>query len=137
MLSIRLHDHTNLPLIQKKIEEAAKKGVEAAVHEGVEWIKDDVIRGEEYVGHKYYPDVSDATKRMKAKRGKTKVLIDTTNFLSSWNGKAKGLEGVVTGGGGDDYQAKLLKRWQIDKLYMAVHREESEKIIKDMIEKAI
>ena len=137
MLSISLRDRTNLPLIQKKIEEAAKKGVEAAVHEGVEWIKDDVIRGEEFVGHQYYPDVTDATKRMKAKRGKTKVLIDTSNFLSSWNGEAKGLEGVITGGGGEDYHVKLLKRWQIDKLYAAVHKEESEKIIKAMIEKAV
>jgi hypothetical protein len=137
MLSIRLRDHTNLPLIQKKIEEAAKKGVEAATQEAVEWIKDDVIRGEEYVGHQYYPDVTDTTKRMKAKRGKTTVLIDTTNFLSSWNGKTKGLEGVITGGGGKDYHAKLLKRWQIDKLYLAVHKKESEKIIKEAIEKAI
>jgi hypothetical protein len=137
MLSISLRDYTNLPLIQKKIDEAAKKGVEAATQEAVEWVKDDVIRGEEYVGHQYYPDVTDTTKRMKAKRGKTKVLIDTTNFLSSWNGKTKGLEGVITGGGGEDYHAKLLKRWQIDKLYLAVHKKESEKIIKEAIEKAI
>jgi hypothetical protein len=137
MLSIRLHDHTNLPLIQKKIEQAAKKGVEAATQEGVQWIKDDVIRGEEYVGHQYYPDVTDTTKRMKAKKGKTKVLIYTTNFLSSWNGETKGLEGVITGGGGEDYHAKLLKRWQIDKLFMEVHAKVSEKIIKEAIEKAI
>lgn len=137
MLSVNLRDHTNLPLIHKKIEEAGKKGVEAATQETVEWIKDDVIRGEGYVGHQYYPDVTDATKRMKAKRGKTKVLIDTTKYLSSWDGEVKGLVSTITGGG-KDYHAKLHERgWRIDLLYQAVHAKETEKIIKDMIEKAI
>ena len=137
MLSVSLRDHTHLPIIQKKIDEAAKKGVEAAVHESLEWIKDDVIRGQSYVGHQYYPDVTDTTKQMKAKKGKTKVLIDTSNFLSSWNGETKGLTGTITGGG-KDYHADLYKRgWQIDKLWVSVHKKESEKIIKKAIEKAV
>jgi hypothetical protein len=137
MLSISIRDHTNLPLIHKKIIKAAEKGVGAATQEAVEWIKEDVIRGEGYVGHQYYPDVTDATKRSKAKRGKTIVLVDTTNFLSSWNGEANGLEGKITGGGGKDYHAKLLKIWQIDKLFFEVHAKESEKIIKASIDKAV
>lgn len=137
MLSIRLQDYTNLPLIQKKIAKAAEKGVESATQESVEWIKDDVIKGGNYVGHQYYPDVKPVTKRIKAKKGETHVLIDTSNFLSSWDGKAKGLTGIVTGGG-EDYHADLWKRgWKIDLLWEQVHAKESEKIIKKAIEKAI
>jgi hypothetical protein len=111
--------------------------VEAATHETVEWIKDDVIRGQAYVGHQYYPDVKPVTKRLKAKKGQTLVLKDTGNYLSSWNGKAKGLTGTITGGG-KDYHADLHKRgWQIDKLWEQVHAKESEKIITKAIEKAL
>ena len=137
MLSIRLRDHTNLPSIQKKIEEAAKKGVEAAVQESVEWIKDDVIRGQSYVGHQYYPDVTDATKRMKAKKGKTRILIDTSNYLSSWDGKARNMEGIIHGGG-QDYHADLYKRgWKIDLLWQQEHSKVAKKIIEKAVEKAI
>jgi hypothetical protein len=132
MLSISIRDYTNLPLIHKKIIKAAEKGVAASVEEGVEWIKEDVIRAEKYVGHRLYPE-----KRSKAKRGKTHVLVDTSNFLSSWNGEANGLKGIITGGGGEDYHAKLLKRWQIDELFFEVHAKESQEIIKKAVEKAI
>ena len=138
MLSINVFDRTNLPAVQKKIKEAAEKGVAASVEETVEWIKDEVITGGNYVGHQYYPDVKPVTKRIKAKKGQTHVLIDTSNFLSSWDGKAKGLTGTITGGGGIGYAADLYKRgWKIDKLWEQVHAKESEKIIKKAIEKAV
>ena len=136
MLSINVFDHTHLPAIQKKKLEAAEKGVEAATQESVEWIKDEVITGGNYVGHQYYPDIKPVTKRIKAKKGQTHVLIATSNFLSSWDGKAKGLTGTITGGG-QDYAADLHKRgWKIDKLWEQVHAKEAEKIIKKAIEKA-
>jgi hypothetical protein len=140
MLSISLFDRTNLVGVQKAIIKAAEKGVEAATQEAVSWIKNDVITGGNYIGHQYYPDVKPATKRRKAATGKTKVLIDTSNYLSSWDGKAQGLKGVVTGGGGDSakYSAKLYARgWKIDLLWHAEHSKEAEKIIKAAIEKAI
>lgn len=138
MLSIRVLDRTNLSLVEKRIKEAGEKGVEAATRESVEWIKDDVITGGNYVGHQYYPDNSAVTKRIKAKHGKTHVLIDTSNYLSSWDGKVTGMKGVITGGGGIGYAADLYKRgWKIDKLWESVHKKESEKIITKAIEKAI
>jgi gamma-glutamyl-gamma-aminobutyrate hydrolase PuuD len=137
MLSVRLLDRTNLVGVKKAIIKAAEKGVAASVDESVEWIKNDVITGGNYVGHQYYPDVTPATKRMKAKKGKTKVLIDTSNYFSSWNGKANGLKGVITGGG-QDYAADLYKRgWKLDLLWHAEHSKESEEIIKKAIEKAV
>jgi len=137
MLSIRFLDHTNLSAIERKIKEAAEKGVEAATHESVEWIKTDVILSGSYVGHQYYPDIKPATKRSKAKKGQTHVLIDTSNYLSSWDGKASGLKGVITGGG-QDYAADLYKRgWKIDLLWDAEHKKEAEKIITKAIEKAV
>ena len=136
MLSVRVFDKTHLSAVEKKITAAAKKGVEAATQESVEWIKDEVITGGNYVGHQNYPDVKPVTKRIKAKKGKTKVLIDTSNYLSSWDGKAKGLTGIITGGG-QDYAADLYKRgWKIDLLWKAEHAKEAEKIIKKAIEKA-
>jgi hypothetical protein len=121
----------------KAIIKAAEKGVEAATQEAVSWIQGPVIREGSYVGHQYYPDVKPVTKRRKVATGKTKVLIDTSNFLSSWDGKANGLKGVITGGG-QDYAVDLYKRgWKIDKLFFEVHAKESEEIIKKAIEKAI
>jgi hypothetical protein len=137
MLSIRVLDGTNLSAIEKKIRAGAEKGVEAAVQESVEWIKTDVITGGKYVGSPFYPDVKPVTKRIKAKHGKTHVLIDTSNYLSSWDGKASGLKGVITGGG-QDYAADLYKRgWKIDLLWGAEHAKEAEKIITKAIEKAV
>ena len=137
MLSISVLDLTNLEGARKEILKAGEKGVEAAIQETVSWIKDEVIRGQSYVGHQYYPDVKLVTKRIKAKKGQTLVLKDTGNYLSSWNGKAKGLTGTITGGG-QDYHADLYKRgWKIDKLWKQVHAKESEKIIKQHIEKAV
>jgi gamma-glutamyl-gamma-aminobutyrate hydrolase PuuD len=123
--------------VQKAIIKAAEKGVDAATQEAVSWIQGPVIREGSYVGHQYYPDVKPTTKRMKAKKGKTKVLIDTSNYLSSWDGKANGLKGVITGGG-QDYAADLYKRgWKIDLLFFEKHKDKSEEIIKKAIEKAI
>ena len=137
MLSVNLFDRTNLSGIHKKIEEAAEKGVEAATQDTVQWIKEEVITAGSYIGSQYYPDVKPVTKRIKAKKGQTHVLIDTSNYLSSWDGKAKGLTGTITGGG-QDYAADLYKRgWKIDKLWEQVHAKESEKIIKKAIEKAV
>jgi len=139
MLSINVYDHSHLSSIEKKIKEAAEKGVEAATHESVEWIKDEVITGGNYVGHQYYPDIKPVTKRIKAKKGQTHVLIDTSNYLSSWDGKAKGLKGIIIGGGGksSEYSQKLYDRgWKIVKLWEQAHAKEAGKIIKKAIEKA-
>ena len=138
MLSINVFDRTNLSGIHKKIEEAAETGVEAATEDSVEWIKDDVITGQECVGHQYFPDVKPVTKRIKAKRGQTMVLVgETENYLSSWDSKVEGLTGTITGGG-QDYHADLYKRgWQIDKLWEQEHKKVAEKIIEKAIEKAI
>jgi hypothetical protein len=137
MLSVSVLDKTNLSSANKKIVKATEKGVAAATQETVEWIKDSVITGGEYVGHQYYPDIKPVTKRIKAKHGRTHVLIDTSNYLHSWDGKTKGLTGTITGGG-ENYHAELYKRgWKIDLLWKQVHAKESEKIIKKTIEKAI
>ena len=137
MLSVSVFDLTNLEGERKEIIKAAEKGVEAAVMETVEWIKDDVIKSGAYVGHQYYPDVTTTTKRIKSKRGQTIVLKDTGNYLSSWDGKRKGLEGTITGGG-QDYHADLWKRgWKIDLLWNQAHAKESEKTIKKAIEKVV
>lgn len=137
MLSVSVFDRTNLSGISKQIKKAAEDGVEAAVQDTVEWIVGDVFEGQEYVGHQYFPDNSAATKRIKSKRGQTKVLIDTTDYKSSWDGKAKGLKGTITGGG-QDYAADLYARgWQIDKLWESAHKKVSEKIITKAIEKAV
>jgi hypothetical protein len=137
MLSVSIFDRTNLAGIQKAIINAAEEGIAASVIETVEWIKDEVITNGAYVGTQYYPDVKPVTKRIKAKHGKTKVLIDTSNYLNSWDGRTKGLEGIITGGG-QDYHADLWKRgWKIDKLWESVHKKQSEKIITKAIEKAI
>lgn len=137
MLSISVFDRTNLDGKHKEILKAGEKGVEAATHESVEWIKDDVIRGQSYVGHQYYPDVKPVTKRLKAKKGQTLVLKDTGNYLSSWNGEARNMKGIIRGGG-QDYHADLYKRgWKIDLLWEQVHAKESEKIIVKAIEKAL
>ena len=139
MLSVSVFDHTHLSAIEKKIKEAAEKGVEAATQDSVEWIKDEVITGGNYVGHQYYPDIKPSTKRAKAKKGQTHVLISTSNYLSSWDGKAKGLKGIISGGGGksSEYSQKLYDRgWKIDLLWKAEHAKEAEKIITKAIEKA-
>ena len=138
MLSINVWDKTNLSGKQKEIIKAAEKGVNAATQDTVEWIKNDVITGGKYVGHQDYPDVKPVTKRMKAKKGQTMVLVgETKNYLGSWDGKAKGLTGTITGGG-LDYHAKLhAKGWKIDKLWENVHKKVSEKIVKDAVEKAV
>jgi hypothetical protein len=136
MLSVSVFNLTNLEGERKVILEAAEKGITAAVHEGVEWIKEDVIEGEEYVGTLFYPDVKASTKRAKARKGQDTVLIDTTNTLSSFDGEVNGLEGKITGGG-KDYHARLFARWRIGDLYMAVHEKESLGIIKKSLEKSI
>lgn len=136
MLSASLFGNLDLPNIQRKIKNAAEEGVKKATFEGVEWIKEDVIRGENYVGTPYYPDVKASTKRTKAKQGKPTILIDTTNTVSSFDATANGLEGKITGGG-KDYHVRLFERWQIDELFYAVHSKESQDIIKKSIEKAI
>ena len=137
MLSLTVLDRTNLSGTHKKIQEAAEKGVEAAVQDSVEWIKDDVITNGSYVGSPYYPDIKATTKRIKAKKGQTHVLISTSNYLHSWDSNVSGLKGTITGGG-KDYHADLYKRgWKIDKLWEQAHKKEAEKIITKAVEKAI
>jgi len=137
MLSVSIFNRTNLSAIERKIKDAAEKGVEASGEETVEWIKTVVISSGSYVGHQYYPDVKPVTKRIKAKKGQSHVLVDTTIYLKSWDSKATGLKCVITGGG-QDYAADLYKRgWKIDLLWDAEHKKEASKIITKVIEKAV
>ena len=114
--------------IHEEIMDGAADGVEAAVQEGVSFIKNDVILGEEFKGHVLYSDVKPATKAQKRKRGNTKVLIDTTNLKNSWCGDSSGAEGII-GSGYDGYFEKIYKKWRIDELFMEVHGKETSDII--------
>jgi hypothetical protein len=107
------------------------------VQDGVSWIKNDLLLGQEQLGHEDFPDVKPATKKQKAKRGETHVLISTGAYKDSWIGESKGLEGTILGGGDLGYAAKLHKQWHIDKLFNKVHRKTTLKIIKDAIKKRL
>jgi hypothetical protein len=125
----------NLKGIQREILEGAASGVEAAVQDGVSWIKNDLLLGQEFVGNADFPDVKPATKKQKARRGEMHVLIQTGAYKDSWIGESKGLEGKITGGGGLGYASKLHKKWKIDALFNKVHRETTLKIIRDAVKK--
>ena len=132
--TIKIIDRTNLLAKHKGIIAAAERGVKLATEGGAEWIRSSVFMGE-YVGHQYYPDVKPSTKRIKAKRGKEIVGVDTGNLRNSFNSDVKGLKGIIRGGGKG--YAKFLSRWQIDSLFMEKRGKRTREIIEGEIKKKI
>ena len=126
----------NIAAISREIIDAAEEGVEAACQEGVSFIKNNVILGEEFVGNKNYPDVKPATKRQKAKRGESHVLIHTGQYKDSWIADVNGLKGIIRSGS-EGYFANIHEHWRIDRLFADVHKDETLEIIERAIKKKI
>jgi hypothetical protein len=137
MASVTIVKEIDLDGIQRDILAGAEEGVEAAVQEGVSWIKNDILLGQEQLGHEDFPHVKEATKKQKARRGEMHVLISTGAYKDSWIGESKGLEGKILGGGDLDYAGKLHKRWHIDELFGKVHSKTTLKIIRDAIKRSL
>jgi hypothetical protein len=135
-LSIRIVKKIDLDGIHAEIMDGADEGVEAAVQEGVLFIKNDIILEEKFKGHKLYPDVKPATRRQKQKKGNTKILIDTTNLKNSWCGEVNGPEGII-GSGYDGYFDKIYKKWKIDELFIEVHGKETADIMARAVQKKL
>jgi hypothetical protein len=51
MASVKIIQNIDLDGIQRDILDGAADGVEAAVQEGVSWIKNDLLLGQEQLGH--------------------------------------------------------------------------------------
>ena len=136
-INIRVEDHTNMPGKMRDIIEGAKRGVKIATETGVEWIKEEVMEGQRYVGSDFYPDVKPATKQYKAEKGTEKVGIDTGNLKSSFDSRYEhgGLAGIITGGGPG--YGSFLERWQIDALFLKERGAVTRRIIKDEIGKSL
>jgi hypothetical protein len=137
MVSITIVNEINIEGIRADTLRGAAEGVSAAVQDGVSWIKNDLLLGQEQLGHKNFPNVKEATKKQKARRGELHVLISTGAYKDSWIGESKALEGKITGGGGLGYASKLHKKWHIDTLFNEVHRETTLKIIRDAIKRRL
>lgn len=135
MAEIFIVKNIDLKGIHDEIIRGAEEGVSAAVQDGVSWIKNDVLLGQEFLGNTNFPDVKPTTKKQKARRGEMHVLIQTGAYKDSWIGESKGLDGTITGGGDLGYSGKLHKRWHIDTLFNKMHTETTLKIIRDSIRK--
>lgn len=133
-IKVTVIDKTNLSGKVREIIEGSKKGVKLATEEGTEWIRSSVFMGE-HVGHQYYPDVKPSTKRIKAKKGKEIVGVDTGNLRNSFNSDVKGLVGTIRGGGKG--YAGFLSRWQVDSLFMEKRGKRTKEIIEREIKKKI
>ena len=136
-VNIVVLDKTNISGKMREIIEGSKRGVKFATEEGIEWIKEEVMEGQRYVGSEFYPDVKPTTKQYKAEKGKEKVGIDTGNLKSSFDTEYQhgGLSGIITGGGPN--YAGFLERWQIDALFLKERGEVVRQVIKDEIEKTL
>ena len=136
-VNITVSDKTNLPGKMQEILSGAKKGVKIATETGAEWIKEEVMEGQRYVGSEFYPDVKPATKQYKAEKGKEKVGIDTGNLKSSFDTEYEhdGLSGIITGGGPG--YGSFLERWQIDALFLKERGEKSRELIRGEIKKSL
>jgi len=136
-VNIIVLDKTNLPGKMQDILTGAKRGVKFATESGVEFIKEEVMEGQRYVGSEFYPDVKPETKQYKAEKGKEKVGIDTGNLKSSFDSRFEhgGLSGIITGGGPG--YGTFLARWQIDELFLKERGEKTREIIKGEIRKTI
>jgi hypothetical protein len=137
MASVIIVKNIDLDGIQRDILNGAEEGVSAAVQDGVSWIRNDVLLGQEQLGHEDFPDIKPATKKQKARRGEMHVLISTGAYKDSWIGESKGLEGTILGGGNLGYAGKLHKKWKIDELFGKVHSKTTLKIIKDRIKRRL
>lgn len=136
-VNITVLDKTNLPGKMRDIIEGAKIGVRKATESGVEFIKSDIFEAQKFVGDEFYPDVTPATKRYKAEKGKEKIGIDTGNLKSSFDSSYEhgGLSGIITGGGPG--YGKFLERWQIDALFLKERGEKSREFIRGEIKKSL
>lgn len=136
-INITVIDKTNLPGKMQEILSGAKKGVKIATESGVEWIKEEVMEGQHYVGSEFYPDVKPATKQYKAEKGKEKVGIDTGNLKSSFDTSYEhgGLSGIITGGGPG--YGSFLERWQIDALFLKERGKKTRELIRGEIKKSL
>ena len=128
-------DRTDIPGGVQKILSGARRGVKLATESGVEWIKEDVMEGQEFVGSEFYPDVKPTTKQYKAEKGREKVGILTGNLKDSFDTEYDhdGLEGIITGGG-PRYE-EFLERWQIDQLFLKERGDKSRELIRGEIKK--
>ena len=128
-------DRTDIPGGVQRILSGARRGVKLATESGVEWIKEDVMEGQGFVGDEFYPDVKPTTKQRKAEAGKEKVGIDTGNLKASMDTEYDhdGLEGIITGGG-PGYE-EFLERWQIDMLFLKERGDKSRELIRGEIKK--
>ena len=128
-------DRTDIPGGVQRILSGARRGVKLATESGVEWIKEDVMEGQGYVGDEFYPDVKPTTKRYKAEKGREKVGILTGNLKASLDTEYDhdGLEGIITGGG-PGYE-EFLERWQIDMLFLKERGNKSRELIRGEIKK--
>ena len=134
-------DKTNFPKLTKKIKQALQTGVIKAGDSGVEWIKEDVFNGQQFVGTTYFPDVTPATKRAKAKLGMEIVLVRTGNLRDSFDThySSGGLTVTIRGGGGNkkaDY-SRVLARWQIAKLFYKHRSKKSREIIEKELKRVL
>lgn len=136
-VNITVLDKTNLPGKMQDIITCAKRGVKIATESGVEFIKEEVMEGQRYVGSEFYPDVKPETKQRKAEAGKEKVGIDTENLKSSFDSRFEhgGLAGIITGGGPE--YGEFSARWQIDELFRKERGEKSRELIRGEIKKGI
>jgi len=130
-------DKTDIPGGVQRILSGARRGVKFATESGVEWIKEDVMEGQGYVGDEFYPDVKPTTKQYKAEKGREKVGILTGNLKASIDSSIErdGLEGTITGGG-LNYE-EFLERWQIDMLFLRERGNKSREMIRGEIEKEL
>jgi hypothetical protein len=135
-LSIRITKRIDLDGIHADIMDGAEEGVDAAVQEGVSFIKNDVILGEEFKGHELYPEVKPATRTQKRRKGNTKVLIDTGNLKDSWCGEVNGTEGII-GSGYGEYFDRIYDKWRIDELFVEVHGKETADIMARAVQKKL
>jgi len=139
--SIIALDKTNFHQLTKKIEQALKTGVAKAGDSGVEWIKEDVFNGQQFVGTNYFPDVKLATKKTKAKLGMEDVLVRTGNLRDSFDThySSDGLTCTIRGGGGNmnaDY-SRVLTRWLIDELFYKHRSKKSQEIIEKELKRVL
>ena len=128
-------DQTDIPGGVQRILSGARRGVKLATESGVEWIKEDVMEAQGYVGDEFYPDVTPVTKQRKAEAGREKVGILTGNLKASMDTEYDhdGLEGIITGGG-PGYE-EFLARWQIDMLFLKERGDKSRALIREEIKK--
>jgi len=121
LINLNVKDNTHLLQKHAKILAGAQVGIHAATEDALDFIKTTVVDEQRYVGHRFYPDVSQKTKEWKAKHGMEKVGRRTGNWITSFDASYSdgGMVGIVSGGGhvkGSDY-AKFQQIWDVEKLW--------------------